>query len=111
MAAVSATGAESRFPRHIGRVSAAQMSQVPSSFRHHVGQDADAAGTTRYAVLQRQLGEVNRKIAALVAAVESGVAVEELKGALSQRSAERDELKAQLERTERPHVMTAAERV
>lgn len=73
------------------------------------GQDADLAGTARYAVLQRQLGEVNRKIASLVAAVESGVAVEELKGALVQRSAERDELKALLERTERPPVMTAAE--
>ena len=61
-------------------------------------------------MLQRQLGEVNRKIAALVAAVESGVAVEELKGALSQRIAERDELKAQVERTGSPHVMGLQQR-
>ena len=61
------------------------------------------------ASLLRQLSEANSKVAALVAAVESGVAVEDLTEALRRRSAERDELKACLERAERPHAMSAAQ--
>ena len=45
----------------------------------------------------------------LVNAVESGVAVEDLTAALRRRTAERDELKARLERTERPRAMSAAQ--
>ena len=73
------------------------------------GQDVDPAGNAGYVALQREFSEVNRKIAALVTAVESGVAVEDLKVALLRRSAERDELRARLERTERPHIMSAAQ--
>ena len=50
-----------------------------------------------------------RKVAALVTAVESGVAVEDLTAALRRRTAERDELKARLERAERPRAMSAAQ--
>ena len=73
------------------------------------GQNMDLAAGPGYAALQRELSEVNGKIAALVAAVESGGAVEDLSAALRRRTAERDELKARLERTERPHVMSAAQ--
>ncbi|OOK72006.1 integrase domain protein [Mycobacterium kansasii] len=66
------------------------------------GQDVDPVAGTGYAALQRQLREVNAKIAALVTAVESGVAVEDLTAALRRRTAERDELKARLEQAERP---------
>ena len=53
--------------------------------------------------------EANRKIAALDNAVESGVAVEDLTAALRRSTAERDELKARLERADRPLVMSAAQ--
>lgn len=59
--------------------------------------------------LLRQLSEANSKVAALIAAVESGVAVEDLTDALRRRTAERDELKARLERVERPRAMSAAQ--
>jgi site-specific DNA recombinase len=62
-----------------------------------------------YAALQRQLSEANGKVAALVTAVESGVAVEDLTAALRRRTAERDDLKALLERAERPRAMSAAQ--
>ncbi|MBX9982222.1 MAG: serine recombinase, partial [Mycobacterium gordonae] len=62
-----------------------------------------------YAALRRQLSEANAKVAALVTAVESGVAVEDLTVALRRRTAERDELKVRLEQAERPRVMTAAQ--
>jgi site-specific DNA recombinase len=42
----------------------------------------------------------------LVNAVESGMAVEDLTAALRRRTAERDELKARLERAERPLAMS-----
>jgi hypothetical protein len=45
----------------------------------------------------------------LVTAVESGVAVEDLTAASRRRTAERDELKARLERAERPCAMSAAQ--
>ena len=67
--------------------------------RGHEGGPAAGAG---YAALQRQLSEANRKVAALVTAVESGVAVEDLTAALRRRTAERDELEARLERAESP---------
>ena len=73
------------------------------------GQDAAPAGGGGYAALQRQLSEANRKVAALVNALESGVAVEGLTAALRRRTAERDELKARLERAERPRAMSAAQ--
>lgn len=73
------------------------------------GQDVDPAAGTGYAALQRQLREANAKVAALVTAVESGVAVEDLTAALRRRTAERDELKARLEQAERPRVMSAAQ--
>lgn len=73
------------------------------------GQDMHPTAGAGYAALQRQLGEVNRKIAALVSAVESGVAVEDLSAALQRRTAERDELRASLERAERPSVMSATQ--
>ena len=73
------------------------------------GQDADLAARTGYAALQRQLSEANRKVSALVNAVESGVAVEDLTAALRRRTAERDELNARLERAERPRAMSAAQ--
>ncbi|BBZ67639.1 putative recombinase [Mycolicibacterium insubricum] len=73
------------------------------------GQDMAPAAGAGYAAVQREISDVNSKIAALVAAVESGVAVEDLTAALRRRTAERDELRARLERTERPHVMSAAE--
>nr|WP_278185237.1 recombinase zinc beta ribbon domain-containing protein [Mycobacterium intracellulare] len=73
------------------------------------GQDVDPAAGTGYAVLQRQLREANAKLAALVSAMESGVAVEDLTAALRRRTAERDELKARLEQAERPRVMSAAQ--
>ena len=73
------------------------------------GQDADPAAGTGYAALQRQLSEANGKVAALVTALESGVAVEDLTAALRRRTAERDELKARLERAERPRAMSAAQ--
>lgn len=57
----------------------------------------------------RELSEANSKVAALIAAVESGVAVEDLTDALRRRTAERDELKALLERAERPRAMSAAQ--
>jgi site-specific DNA recombinase len=72
-------------------------------------QDSDLAATARHAALQRQLSDANRKVAALIAAVESGVAVADLTAALRQRTAERDELRAHLERAERPHVMSAVQ--
>ena len=62
-----------------------------------------------YAALQRQLSEANRNVAALVTAVESGVADEDLTAALRRRTAERDELKARLERAESPCAMSAAQ--
>lgn len=71
------------------------------------GQEVDPEAGN--AALLRQLGEANRKVAALVAAVESGVAVEDLTDALRRRTAERDELKARLERVEQPHAMSAAQ--
>ena len=73
------------------------------------GQDMNPATGTGYAALQRQLSEANAKVAALVTAVESGVAVEDLTAALRRRTAERDELKARLERAERPRAMSAAQ--
>lgn len=73
------------------------------------GQEADPAVETGYAALNRQLSEANGKVAALIAAVESGVAVEDLTAALRRRSAERDELKARLEQAERPSVMSATQ--
>jgi site-specific DNA recombinase len=73
------------------------------------GQDVGPAAGTGYAALQRQLSEANDKVAALVTAVESGVAVEDLTAALRRRTAERDELRARLERAERPRVMSAAQ--
>jgi len=73
------------------------------------GQDADPAAEPGYGALQRQLSEANRKVAALITALESGVAVEDLTAALRRRTAERDELKARLERTERPRAMSAAQ--
>ncbi|WP_074340476.1 recombinase family protein [Mycobacteroides abscessus] len=73
------------------------------------GQHVDPTTEASYAALQRQLGEANRKVAALVTAVESGVAVEDLADALRVRTAERDELKARLERAARPSVMSAAQ--
>ena len=69
----------------------------------------DPAAGTGYAALQRQLRDANAKVAALVTAVESGVAVADLTAALRQRTAERDELKARLEQVERPRVMSAAQ--
>lgn len=73
------------------------------------GQHVDPTADAGYAALQRQLSEANRKVAALVTAVESGVAVEDLADALRVRAAERDELKARLERAERPSAMSAAQ--
>jgi Recombinase zinc beta ribbon domain len=73
------------------------------------GQDADPGAGTGYAALQRQLSEANRKVAALVNAVESGVAVEDLTAVLRRRTTERDELKTRLERAERPRAMSAAQ--
>lgn len=73
------------------------------------GQDVDPAAGTGYAGMQRQLREANAQVAALVTAVESGVAVEDLTAALHRRTAERDELKARLEQVERPRVMSAAQ--
>jgi site-specific DNA recombinase len=72
-------------------------------------QDSDLAATARHAALQRQLSDANRKVGALIAAVESGVAVADLTAALRRRTAERDELKARLERVERPRAMSAAQ--
>ncbi len=72
-------------------------------------QDSDLEDTTRQAALQCQLSNVNSKVAALIAAVESGVAVADLTAALRQRTAERDELKDRLERAERPPAMSAAQ--
>jgi hypothetical protein len=46
------------------------------------GQGVDLAVETGYAALKSQLSEANSKIAALVAAAESGVAVEDLTAAL-----------------------------
>lgn len=71
------------------------------------GQDVDPAAGAGYAALQRQLREANAKVAALVTAVESGVAVEDLTAALRRRTAERDELR--LGQAERPRVMSAAQ--
>ncbi|MFY9765052.1 MAG: hypothetical protein WAK42_08605 [Mycobacterium sp.] len=45
-------------------------------------QDSDLAATARHAALQRQLNDANRKVAALIEAVESGVAVADLTAAL-----------------------------
>ena len=73
------------------------------------GQDVDPAAGPGYAALQRQLSEANAKVAALITAVESGVAVEDLTAALRQRTAERDELRARVERVARPRAMCAAE--
>ncbi len=73
------------------------------------GQEVDAAGRAGYATLRRQLSESNSKVAALVTAVESGVALEDLTAALRRRTAERDELKARLERVEKPCAMSAAQ--
>ena len=67
------------------------------------------AGRAGYATLRRQLSEANSKVAALVTAVESGVAVEDLTAALRRRTAERDELKPRLERVEKPCAMSAAQ--
>ena len=73
------------------------------------GQEVDPAAGAGYAALQRQLGEAKSKVAALVTAVESGVVVEDLTAALRRRTAERDELKARLERAESPCAMSAAQ--
>lgn len=73
------------------------------------GQEVDPVAGAGCAALQRQLSEVNGKIAALIAALESGVAVEDLTAALRRRTAERDELKARLEQAERPRVMSATQ--
>lgn len=66
------------------------------------GQDVDPAAGTGYAGMQRQLREANAQVAALVTAVESGVAVEDLTAALHRRTAERDELKAVLSKWSGP---------
>ena len=73
------------------------------------GQEVDPVAGAGYAALQRQPSEANSKVAALVTAVESGVAVEDLTAALRRRTAERDELKARLERAETPCAMSAAQ--
>ncbi|WP_082974896.1 recombinase family protein [Mycobacterium sp. E3247] len=73
------------------------------------GQEVDPVAGAGYAALQRQLSDANRKIAALITALESGVAVEDLTAALRQRTAERDELKARLEGAERPCAMSAGQ--
>jgi site-specific DNA recombinase len=73
------------------------------------GQEVDPVVGAGYAALQRQLSEANGKIAALIEALESGVAVEDLTAALHRRSAERDELKTRLEHAERPSVMSATQ--
>ena len=73
------------------------------------GQEMNPTAGAGYAALQRQLSEANSKVLALVAAVESGVAVEDLTAALRRRTAERDELNARLERVERPSAMSAAQ--
>jgi site-specific DNA recombinase len=73
------------------------------------GQEVDPVAGAGYVALQRQLSEANGKVAALIAALESGVAVEDLTAALSRRTAERDELKARLERAEQPCAMSAAQ--
>lgn len=73
------------------------------------GQEVDPVAGAGYAALQRQLSDANRKVAALIAALESGVAIEDLTAALRQRTAERDELTARLERVERPCAMSAAQ--
>lgn len=52
---------------------------------------------------------MNCKIAVLISAVEPGVAVADLTGALRRHTAERDELRVSLERAERPSVMSAAQ--
>jgi site-specific DNA recombinase len=75
------------------------------------GQYVDPAAGTGYAALQRQLSEANGKVAALITAVESGVAVEDSTAALRRRTGERDESKALLERAERPDVCRADQRV
>jgi recombinase len=49
-------------------------------------QDSDLAATARHATLQRQLNDANRKVAALIEAVESGVAVADLTAALRRRT-------------------------
>lgn len=71
------------------------------------GQEVDPEADN--VALLRQLSAANSKVAALVAAVESGVAVDDLTDALRRRTAERDELKARLERAERPRAMSAAQ--
>lgn len=73
------------------------------------GQEVDPVAGAGYAALQRQLSEANGKVAALIAALESGVAVEDLTAALSRRTAERDELKARLEGAKRPCAMSAGQ--
>ena len=73
------------------------------------GQEVDPVAGAGHAALQRQLSEANGKVAALIAALESGVAVEDLTAALHRRSAERDELKTRLEQAERPSVMSATQ--
>jgi site-specific DNA recombinase len=73
------------------------------------GQEVDPVAGAGYAALQRQLSDANRKVAALIAALESGVAIDDLTAALRQRTAERDELTARLERVERPCAMSAAQ--
>ncbi|WP_244601981.1 zinc ribbon domain-containing protein [Mycobacterium pseudokansasii] len=73
------------------------------------GQEVDPVAGAGYAALQRQLSDANRKIAALIAALEAGVAVADLAAALRQRSAERDELTALLERVERPRALSAGQ--
>lgn len=77
----------------------------PDELAH--AQDADPAAG--HAALQRQLSEANSKIAGLIAALESGVAVEDLTAALRRRTAERDELKARLQRAQKPSALTSSQ--
>jgi hypothetical protein len=72
-------------------------------------QDSDLATAARHAALQRQLSDANRKVAVLIEAVESDVVAADLTAALRLRTVERDELKARLERVERPRAMSAAQ--
>jgi site-specific DNA recombinase len=82
---------------------------MPLTYALKLGRSSTPVAGAGYAALQRQLSDANRKVAALIAALESGVAIEDLTAALRQRTAERDELTARLERVERPCAMSAAQ--
>jgi site-specific DNA recombinase len=72
-------------------------------------QNADASAVARTSALRAELAAKEKAVHALVQALEGGVAIEDISVALRQRTAERDELRARLDRDKGPSALTATQ--